>query len=96
MYLISKRIINIFLITAGLLLIPFISMQFSAEVNWTAFDFLIAGILLLGTGFTADLIWFNTKTKTKRNVLLGLLIFCLLLFWAELAVGVFGSPFAGS
>ena len=35
----------------GLLLIPFVAMQFTNEVAWTASDFLVMGMLLLSVGF---------------------------------------------
>ncbi len=79
-----------------LLLIPLIAMQFTAEVNWNIADFLVAGVLLLGTGLLGDQIWRKAKNN-KRKVLLTLgLIVLLLLLWAELGVGIFGSPLAGS
>jgi hypothetical protein len=31
-------------------------MQFTNEVNWTLFDFVVAGVLLLGTGFICELV----------------------------------------
>ena len=31
-------------------------MQFTNEVNWTLFDFVVAGILLLGTGLIFNLV----------------------------------------
>ncbi len=34
--------------------------------------------------------------KNKKLVLIAVLLFLLLLIYLELAVGIFGSPFAGS
>jgi hypothetical protein len=36
------------------------------------------------------------KKTSHRIILCGLLLLALLLVWAELAVGIFGTPFAGS
>ncbi len=91
----NKRFTLILISCVLLLLIPLIAMQFTAEVNWNTADFLVAGVLLLGTGLLGDLIWRKVKNN-KRKVLLtlGLNVF-LLLLWAELGVGIFGSPLAG-
>jgi len=92
----SNRLIGIVIFVAALLLIPFIAMQFSDEVNWTLIDFVIAGILLLGTGLVCELIIRKVKTKKNRTVLIIAIILLLLLIWAELAVGIFGTYLAGS
>lgn len=81
---------------AVLLMIPFVAMQFTAEVNWSPLDFVVAGVLLLGTGLLCELVFVRVKTRNARIVLCGLLLFILFLVWAELAVGIFGTPFAGS
>ena len=85
----NKRLVIIVLIVALLLLIPLIAMQFTAEVNWTLFDFIAAGVLLLGTGLMVDLVLRKVKKKPVRIALFGGILAILLLIWAELAVGVF-------
>ncbi len=92
----SKRLLVIFGSIILLLLIPLIAMQFSDEVNWTAFDFLIMGGLLLGLGLLIDLILRKVKTKNARIYLVIGILVLFLLVWAELAVGIFGTPFSGS
>ena len=91
---ISKRL-SIFLGFATLiLLIPLIAMQFTSEVNWDISDFVIAGILLYGT---ALLIYFiSTRSKKHKTLLIVAVLVLLLLIWMEMAVGIFGSPIAGS
>ncbi|WP_299528298.1 hypothetical protein [uncultured Lutibacter sp.] len=71
-------------------------MQFTEEVNWTFFDFIIAGILLIGTGLICELTIRKVKKKRHRIILIVVIIVVLFLFWAELAVGIFGSPFSGN
>lgn len=93
----SKLRIRIILVTTALILsIPLIAMQFTKEVNWTLSDFVIAAVLLLGTGLAIDLVIRYAKTGLSRTILLVVILLLLFLTWAELAVGIFGTPFAGS
>lgn len=92
----NKRLISIVLTVALLLLIPFIAMQFTDEVNWSLSDFILMGSLLLGTGLLCELVIRNVKKKEYRIVLIATILIALLLIWLELAVGIFGTPFAGS
>jgi len=92
----SQRLMGMVLAVVILLLIPFTAMQLTNEVNWSPFDFALAGVLLLGTALTAELILRRVKNTRKRMILCGVLLAALFLIWVELAVGVFGTPFAGS
>jgi hypothetical protein len=92
----NKRIPAIALTVALLLLIPLIAMQFTDEVDWSIFDFVIAGILLFGTGLALELVIRKVRNKDKRLGLVAAIVLALFLIWAELAVGIFGTPFAGS
>ena len=91
----NKRLFVIVLTVALLLLIPFIAMQFTNEVNWTLSDFVVAGVLLLGTGLLCELVLRNVKKTGHRMAICAVLLAALFLVWAELAVGIFGTPFAG-
>lgn len=92
----NKRLVAIMIAVAGILLIPLVAMQFSSEVRWSAFDFLVAGLLLMGTGLLAEWVLRTVKSRTKRLLLVAVLLLVLALIWIELAVGLFGTPFAGS
>lgn len=92
----NKRLIGIVLTVAFLLFIPFLAMQFTGEVNWSSFDFVVAGVLLLGTGLLCELVLRLVKKTEHRIIIVGIILVALFLIWAELAVGVFGTPFAGS
>ena len=54
-----------------ILLIPLIAMQFTDEVNWNLPDFIVAGVLLLGTGLACELVLRKVKNikslKTTRK-----------------------------
>jgi len=86
----------ILLIVGMLLLIPLIAMQVSSEVVWTASDFIIMGILLLITGLGIDLVLRKVSNSKNRLIIGGIILAVFFMIWAELAVGVFGTPFAGS
>lgn len=79
-----------------LLLLPFIAMQFTTEVNWSLYDFVAAGTLLLCFAMGIEFVIRKVK-NTKYRLLICLVCFILFaLIWAELAVGIFGSAIAGS
>jgi len=92
----KQRVVIIFVVTALILSIPLIAMRFTSEVNWDLTDFMVAGALLLGTGIAIELVIRNLKTGTLRTIVLLVILLALFLIWAELAVGIFGTPFAGS
>ncbi len=92
----NTRLIVILATATALLLVPLMAMQFTTEVDWGPFDFLIMGILLYGTGLTCELVMRKVKNTTHRIILCFIILAILFLIWAELAVGVFGTPFAGS
>lgn len=82
--------------TGAILLVPLVAMRFTREVNWGPFDFIVAGILLAGIGSAYVLLTRKLHTVTQRRLVGGGLLLTLLLVWVELAVGVFGSPIAGT
>ena len=92
----NKRLIGILFIVAFLLLIPLVAMQFNTGVNWTLIDFIVAGILLLGSGLLCELVMRKVQQPYHRIILCAIILAALLLIWVELAVGIFGTPFAGS
>lgn len=83
-------------VVALILAVPLVAMQFTREVNWTVSDFLVAAVLLAGTGCAFVAISRKLDTPRRRHVARLALAAAFLLLWAELAVGIVGSPFAGS
>ena len=71
-------------------------MQFTNEVNWTLSDFVVAGILVLGTGLMYELVLRNISQLKYRIAICGALQFALIMIWVELAVDIFGIPFGGN
>lgn len=92
----NQRYIIVLSIVSLLLFIPFLAMQMTTEVSWSLFDFIIMGLLLLGTGFMCEFLLRKVTTVKYRILLCLSILAAFLLIWVELAVGVFGSPFAGS
>ncbi|MGI9200409.1 MAG: hypothetical protein ACR2QL_05080 [Woeseiaceae bacterium] len=78
--------------TAAILLVPLIAMQFSAEVDWNAADFIIMGSMLFG--FASVFVLISRRVTSRPRVVVGVLIVMAFLFlWAELAVGIFTDFF---
>ncbi|MDX1679015.1 hypothetical protein [Arsukibacterium sp.] len=75
----------------GLLLLPLIAMQFTAEVNWTGFDFVAAAVLLGGTGLLIELGCHYSRSGAGRVGWALVVLTSLLLIWMNLAVGIIGS-----
>lgn len=86
----------IFAVPALLLSAAFLGNLFVEGWDWSPFDFIIAAVLLFGTAFFVNLV-VNSKKEffSKLMICVGILA-ALMLIWAELAIGIFGSPFAGS
>ena len=87
----SQSMGRVALVTGLLLLIPLVAMQFTQEVNWSAFDFIIMGTLLFSTGLTFVFIVRNTSNilyKAATTIGIGT---TFLIVWANLAVGLIGS-----
>jgi len=88
--------IRILYIVGTILLIPLIAMQLTNEVNWSLFDFIIMGAMLTITGLLGEIIFKKVKKYKHRVAPYVVVAIIFLLIWAELAVGIFGTPFAGS
>lgn len=91
----DKRLIAIVAAGTLFLLIPLIAMQFTNEVDWTMFDFVVAGVLLYGTGFTSEFVLRKVRNKKYRLGICAGLLVALFIIWAELAIGILRSPFPG-
>ena len=90
-----KMMVRILPIVGLLLSIPLIAMQLTDEVNWSFFDFIIMGTLLTITGLLIGIVLKKVKYYKYREVFIVIIVMLFLLIWAELAVGLFGTPFAG-
>ena len=87
--------IRILYMVGLLLLIPLIAMRFTNEVNWSFFDLIIMGGMLTITGLLIGIILKKVNNLKNRLILIVTIVMIFFLIWAELAVGLFGTPFAG-
>jgi hypothetical protein len=87
---------TIYALPLVLLSIPLVGNLLSKEVNWSGSDFLIAGALLFTTAFLINLVRTRIKKQSQRVLISIFILLALALIWLELAVGIFGSPFAGN
>ena len=62
-------------------------------MNWDFLDYIAAFILL--SGLAGGVFLITKKLRHHKILAIVALILAIALIWAELAVGVFGSPFAG-
>ena len=79
-----------------LLSIPLIGMAITDEINWSLLDFVIMGVLLTFLGIGINFVINRTKNLKNQILYIGILVLVFTLIWAELAVGVFGTLFAGN
>ena len=91
----QKNIIRIILISLSILLIPLFAMQFTNEVTWSVGDFIVAFILIAGTGIMYELA-IKLASKQKNNIVYQIAVCVALataffLVWLNLAVGLIGS-----
>ena len=77
--------------SVGLLILPAVAMQFTDEVQWTAFDFAVAGAML----FICCSLWelgFRLSDSAAYRMGLGIAVgAALVTLWVNGAVGVIGD-----
>jgi hypothetical protein len=87
----NKRMVRIIIAIIGLLLIPFIAMQFTDEMNWSVNDFIAMGFMLTVAGAMIE-IGARISRNTQYRVGLAVAVFAgFTLLWVNLAVGIIGS-----
>jgi hypothetical protein len=88
---IVESAIPVALITPGILMIPLVAMQFTAEVDWSIADFVIMGTILFATGMTYQLVTRTSGDLAYRLAVGSALVVGFLTIWVNLAVGIIGS-----
>ncbi len=67
---ITKRLIVWAAVVSLILLVPLVAMQFTEEVNWDLFDFVLMGAVLFGVGLVYELVARRSE-KTVYRVAFG-------------------------
>jgi hypothetical protein len=75
----------------ALILLPFVAMQFTKQVNWTAADFAVFGLMLLCVGIPLELAARFVRNRAYVAAAALALLGAFLVTWANLAVGIVGS-----
>jgi hypothetical protein len=78
------RLIVIVAAALSLLLIPFIAMRFTDEVNWTALDFITMGVMLLVTGLAIEAAMRIVKATWIRAAAVLVILFGFVMVWGTL------------
>lgn len=78
-------------VTAFVLSLPLLAMLFTDEVDWGLADFVVASVMLLGAGFTYELIAKRSWSTSYRAAVGVAVAAALLLAWVSLAIGIIGS-----
>ena len=78
-------------VPALLLLLPLAAMQFTEEVNWTASDFVFAGVLFGSVGLAFEFIVRKSGSLAYRFGAALALIAAFLTIWVNAAVGMIGD-----
>jgi len=80
----NTRLILILAAALSLLLIPFVAMKFTGEVNWTALDFVTMGIMLLCTGIGIEVALRMVKITWARVAAVVGVLFAFVMVWGAL------------
>ena len=78
-------------LAAAVLMVPLVAMQFSDEVDWKLFDFVLAGAVLFSGGMAFRVISRRMTILVYRGGVAVGLGSAMLLAWVNGAVGIIGS-----
>ena len=78
------RLICILLAILTLLLIPYVAMKFTTEVNWSLGDFVVMGAMLLVTGLAIEVSLRFFETTWSRIAAVAAVVFGFVMVWGTL------------
>ncbi len=79
-----------------LLTLAGLSIPFIGNWPWTVSDYVIMGVLIMSIGLLYELMARLMRSTRQRVIVASILFLVFILIWGELAVGLFGTPFAGN
>lgn len=81
---------------AGLLCVPAIAMRYTSEVDWTASDFVVMGVLFAAILGAYDVLASRAPSFAYRAASVLTTLGLFLLIWINLAVGIIGTEDNGA
>jgi len=91
----NKRFLWMLLAVVVLIALRLGSIPFTDEGDWSVNEFLFGSIILLLLVVILEAILRMTKDKPRRRWIILAIFVLTLLLWAEMGVGIFGTPLAG-
>jgi len=82
--MITKRLILILVAAESLLLIPFLAMKFTSEVDWSPMDFITMGVMLLLTGIGIEVALRLVKDTWIKVAAVAAVLFVFVMVWGTL------------
>ncbi len=80
----TKRLILILAAAESLLLIPFVAMKFTSEVDWSPMDFVTMGVMLLFTGVGIEVALRLVGDVWIKVAAVAAVLFAFVMVWGTL------------
>jgi hypothetical protein len=91
-----KIMVTVVVGTIFILATSLVAMQFTDGVSWSAFDFALMSVFLIGFGFILERATAVFRSSTHKAAIGAAVVVVAAVLFVELSVGLVGSPLAGS
>ena len=85
--LLKNNVFWVSVVTVAILMVPLIAMQFTEEVQWTAFDFVAMGVLLFIVGMLLTAVAGKLESPRHRIIARVAIVLGFFILWVEMATG---------